>query len=468
MKCYHCGATLSEKEFCTSCGADVKVYKKIMYLSNRYYNEGLEKAMVRDLSGAALCLKQSLKYNKKNIQARNLLGLVYYEMGEIVAALSEWVISKNMKSKKNIVDDYIKAVQSNPAKLEEINQSIKKYNLALNYCKQGSIDLAVIQLKKVLLVNPKLIKARQLLALIYLRNHEYTLAGRELKKAEEIDSNNTLTLKFLRELEIGKGKKTVAASEVQTTKDTKTYKVGNDTVIQPKEYKENTGISTVINILIGLVLGAALIWFVVVPARSSLIKNEADTEIKQYSEQVAVKNSEIEDLKTDLTDLESKNKDLQKQIDSYEGDSGVLTAYDNLLAASALYIDGKSKEAADVISEIPARVVNDARNGFQTMYEKINGEVMTKAAKEFYQTGYAAYSSGNYEVAVENLKKAYDMDETDVNAVYYLARSYEKLEDNEKALTYFKEVTEKFPGTRYAADSAVKVEKLSETTEETQ
>ena len=274
--------------------------------------------------------------------------------------------------------------------------------------------------------------------------------------------------KYLRELEIGKGKKAVASNEVQTSKDTKTYKVGNDTVIQPKEYKENTGISTVINILIGLVLGAALIWFVVVPARSSLIKNEADTEIKQYSEQVAVKNSEIEDLKTDLTDLETKNKDLQKQIDGYEGDSGVLTAYDNLLKASALYIDGKSKDAASVISDIPARVVNEAKPGFQTMYEKINGEVMTKAAKEFYETGYTAYSAGNYEVAVENLKKAYDMNQTDVNAVYYLARSYEKQGDNANALTYFKEVTEKFPGTRCADDAAIKLEKLSETTEEAQ
>ena len=170
MKCYHCGAALVKNDFCTSCGADVKTYKTIIRLSNKYYNEGLEKASVRDLSGAVVCLKQSLKYNKKNIQARNLLGLVYYEMGEIVAALSEWVISKNMKSKKNIVDDYIKAVQSNPAKLEEINQSIKKYNLALIYCKQESYDLAVIQLKKVLLVNPKLIKARQLPIIKYLES----------------------------------------------------------------------------------------------------------------------------------------------------------------------------------------------------------------------------------------------------------------------------------------------------------
>ena len=128
MKCYNCGCALSEKDFCTGCGADVVQYKKVMYLSNQYYNEGLEKAQVRDLSGAVACLKQSLKLNKNHTNARNLLGLVYFEMGEAVAALTELVISKSYQSEKNIADDYINAVQENAAKLETINQAAKKYN----------------------------------------------------------------------------------------------------------------------------------------------------------------------------------------------------------------------------------------------------------------------------------------------------------------------------------------------------
>lgn len=86
MLCYNCGRSLSEHDFCTSCGADVSIYKKIMHLSNRFYNDGLEKAQVRDLTGAINSLRQSLKLNKNNIKARNLLGLVYFEMGEVVTA----------------------------------------------------------------------------------------------------------------------------------------------------------------------------------------------------------------------------------------------------------------------------------------------------------------------------------------------------------------------------------------------
>ena len=59
---------------CYPCGADVVIYKKIMHMSNRFYNEGLAKANVRDLSGAIVNLREALKFNKNHIEARNLLG----------------------------------------------------------------------------------------------------------------------------------------------------------------------------------------------------------------------------------------------------------------------------------------------------------------------------------------------------------------------------------------------------------
>ena len=130
-------------------------YKKVVSVSNFYYNDGLEKANVRDLSGAVVSLTECLKLNKMNIEARNLLGLVYFEMGETVDALSEWVISKNLQPEKNIADAYIEAVQNSPSQLENLNQAIKKYNQALVYCRQGSLDLALIQLRKVLSINSK-------------------------------------------------------------------------------------------------------------------------------------------------------------------------------------------------------------------------------------------------------------------------------------------------------------------------
>ena len=137
MKCNKCGATLTDSAFCNNCGTNVKVYKKLISTSNALYNRGLERAKVRDLTGAKEDLKNSLKVYKRNIPARNLLGLVYFEMGDVVAALSEWIVSKNYQPEDNVADTYIEAVQKNAGKLDAYNIAIKKYNQSLFICKTG-------------------------------------------------------------------------------------------------------------------------------------------------------------------------------------------------------------------------------------------------------------------------------------------------------------------------------------------
>lgn len=108
MRCYKCGCVLSANDTCAKCGTDVSIYKKTARVSDIYYNKGLEKARVRDLSGAIETLKVSLMINKYNINARNLLGLIYCEMGEVVEALSQWVMSKNLAPDDNVAESYIK------------------------------------------------------------------------------------------------------------------------------------------------------------------------------------------------------------------------------------------------------------------------------------------------------------------------------------------------------------------------
>ena len=163
MRCYKCNSVLSDNDYCLKCGADVSIYKVVVKGSNAYYNLGLEKAQVRDLTGAITALRTSLKINKANIKAKNLLGLIYFEMGEIALALKEWVISVNLKPDKNVATVYIRKVKSNQNKLEIYNQATKKYNFGLDKNKKGVDDVDLILLNKVLSINSKLNKALLLL-----------------------------------------------------------------------------------------------------------------------------------------------------------------------------------------------------------------------------------------------------------------------------------------------------------------
>ena len=167
MNCMNCKSVVDVgMEICPNCGFNLRVQRKCFSLSNMYYNLGLDKAEIRDLSGAIDMLRRSLKFNKYNIHARNLLGLVYFETGEAVAALSEWIISKNIMPENNVATEYIATLQAEQAKLDMINQTIKKYNSALKCCRENNEDVAAIQLRKILNQNPKLIKGYHLLALI--------------------------------------------------------------------------------------------------------------------------------------------------------------------------------------------------------------------------------------------------------------------------------------------------------------
>lgn len=459
MKCYNCGCNLSEKDFCTSCGADVSLYKRIMHISNRFYNDGLEKANVRDLSGAIISLRQSLKFNKNNIDARNLLGLVYFEMGEVVAALSEWVISKNLRTKKNIADDYLDAIQNNPSRLETINQTIKKYNQALAYCHQDSNDLAVIQLKKVLSLNPNFIQAHQLLALLYINIEEFDRAKRELEKCKRIDVNNTMTLRLLKEV----NGKTTEAEEKGGSKKGKNiareavkYQSGNETIIQPLNEKEPAGFLTFFNVIIGIVIGVALAWFLILPARIQNAKADINGQLVEVSQQADAKAASIVELEQKVKALTESNTTLQEELSNYAGKDGEQKTNDKLLAAALAYIEKPNDY--EVIAEHlegiePAFIEENASKDFVALYEKLMELVGKKVSGTYYTSGYNAYKQEDYAAAIADLSKAYQFDSTNGEALYNLGNAYNKSGDRQKAKETYTKVIELFPDTEKAKKS---------------
>ena len=174
--------------------------QKIVKLSNSYYNAGLLKVSNRDLSGAAEALNRCIKLNKRQIDARNLLGLVYFEMGETVQAFREWVVSLNIQPDNNSAEKYLQAIQSDKNKMDELNHTIRKFNVALAYAQNGTEDMAIIQLKKILNQNPNLIKGYQLLALLYMKQGEFERAKKAIVRSLKVDKCNPLSNKYLKEV----------------------------------------------------------------------------------------------------------------------------------------------------------------------------------------------------------------------------------------------------------------------------
>ena len=76
--------------------------RELRQISNRFYNLAIDRAVERDLYGATLLLKKSLSFNAKNTNARNLLGLIFYEEGAITEGIVQWLVSRDLfKSELN-------------------------------------------------------------------------------------------------------------------------------------------------------------------------------------------------------------------------------------------------------------------------------------------------------------------------------------------------------------------------------
>ena len=378
MNCMNCGAFLTDMDldYCPNCGYNVLIQKKVDYLSKIFYNQGLEKASIRDLSGAIACLKQSLMYDKRNIRARNLLGLVYFETGEVVSALSEWVISRNLQPTRNLASEYINKLQANPNKLAAINETIKKYNHALMLCREGHEDMAAIQLRKILTQNSKLIKGYHLLALIQMKNGEWNKARRILKKAARIDKTNTTTLRFLREVDeqtgvttrLEKKKKGLFRSGTKENLDTDI--LGSERVAQPTVYREHSKVSVFFILMAGIAAGAVAFWLLAVPAIRQGIYQEANQQIVQYSESLASQGAELTKAQGEAKESGDTVESVTQELTTEQAKS---ESYQALLQAYTYYQQQNLDEAAVEIQKVHVDVLTDSMKSVYTTIRDATG-----------------------------------------------------------------------------------------------
>ncbi len=424
----------------------------IVAASNRYYNQGLAQAQVRNLSGAVISLKTSLRINKRNIKARNLLGLVYYEMGEVVEALVQWTISKNYKKEKNLADVFLKKVQSNQNKLEAYNQAIRKYNICLEYIIDENFDVALIQLKKIANGYPKFIKAQLLLALLYVRNEEYSKALKLVKKVLEIDRGNTLAAQYKAEIDDYFAYQKELKGIKKKSKEAKEDKPlnGHDVIIPRGSYKEpSNGAMNVINILLGVIIGAALVWFLIIPAKTKGMNSNENEIVKEYSEKMSLLNADIVTLTNEVEKLKTEKADLLEiKEESYVN----LDLYGKILNSVAAYNRNDYVSAAKELIDIDVTTIEleSARN----VYNYVWGKALVPAANELYDTGVKQYNQANYEEAAKSFELARKLNDARYESAYYLGVTYVALGRMNDAKPLFEFVVAKAPNTAMGRDAA--------------
>lgn len=442
--------------------ANEGLYSKIIYKSNSFYNDGLKKAQVRDLSGAIASLRECLSLNKKHTDARNLLGLVYFEIGDVARALAQWIVSRNNDNRKdNPALYYIEQVQSNQAMLDTINQTLKKYNQALQYTYQGSYDLAIIQLKKVLSINERLVAAYQLLALVYAETGEFEKARRTIVKGLRIDRNNTRLLAYLAEMDLilheidiqsqdGKKKNTKKPGM-----DVMSYESGMDTIIQPVHEKERAGFSSIVNIIIGIVTGVAVCYFLILPARIDQKTAEFDEKLIEVSDQLSEEQAKHNQDMISLGELETERNELKSDLAKALGQNGNIRPEDYLIKAATAQIShgSDSQDVMELLDNISEEDMNSKSADFRNLYDLLHGKASPEVISTYLDLARTAMKANDYEEAIAQYEKAYELDQTNSDVLMNLAHAYRQNGDINKANELYRRISSDFPDTQNAKDA---------------
>jgi len=431
---------------CPYCEFDIASYKKIKRLSAQFYNKGLEQAKNRELSNAIESLNTAIGLDKTNIDARNLLGLIYYEIGEIGMALTHWVISSNLKKEDNLAINYMDKIQKNTMQLEAYNDSIKMFNQSLEYIKQKSEDLAIIQLKKALQLNPHFVKAHCLLAACYMSEKEQDKALNHIEKALQIDVSSSNAIRYLKML-----KPNFSVASLSRTAERRPATVN----LKSKNISRSS--SPQMGQLLGFIAGAvctfAVLFTLVIPDKTNDLKkriSELDSERQRLEERI---NETIEEKNEIITALREENKSLQESNNQLQQKQLAMEQEEKINQAESLYGSRKYEEAAELLYSIDEAFLSPET---KIKYENLKNNVFPQAARIHYDRGRSSYSKGNYENARADFEKSLlykqDANYSD-NALYYIARTYEHEQDLEKAKELYSQVIERYNGTDGAANA---------------
>lgn len=424
--------------------------KRNHQIANSYYNLGLEKAQIRDLSGAAECLKKSLRFNKYQTDSRNLLGLIYYEMGEVADAIVQWVISLNLQPENNRCDYYLDEIQRKPGRLEVASQNVKKYNQALWYAQTGSYDLAILQLVSAVEENDHYVKAQLLLALLCISQENYIRAGKALRRVLQIDRSNQKALWYMSVV-----KKNTGRAEIERQQLDHAFshsRLEDDNIILPPTYRESTGGQMVIQILVGVVLGVAAFMTLVMPSIEERINSEHNQEILEYSEQLSQSNIRADQLESQLAQAEGARDTAEASLESVVSDSGgTISQYASLARILQAYREDDFRTAVQIYAGMNTALITDPN------LAPILEEIQTDMAEDGYQVldelGDEAAGSGDYAGAVSYYDASLRIQPDNAAVMYDKAAALKAQGQEDEADDLFGQIIDAYPDTDYAVMS---------------
>ena len=471
VSCPKCGKSIEYGVVCPHCHLDTKMYAKTIHLSNTLYNNGLAKVRVSDLTGAMECLNKSIAFNKNHTQARNLLGLIQYELGHLGDAIKNWVISCGLEREENPAMDYIEAFQRNGRLLERLNDSVTKYNQALKDMHAKSDDMAIIKLKQSVELNPKFVDALNLLTLCYIMERDKDRAASTAERVLAIDTNNTIALGYLAEVSPNRAanakpslrrKFMPPAAPPEPTQDQALSPYKKVTIHERKSASFH--LVGILTLVLGVLCTLAVVFVLVIPAMNRTaasqmegLRNQLDQLELSYEYLVDEKHTELDTLNQQLEQSLFRESEIRQQMEH-------LNRIVQILHAFEFFRDGMHREAVDTLGTvetagIPVDIAERAH--------EIRHVSFPILAERYHREGVTAYNTHDFEKARVDFERAYRYAQHIENfglfgdLLYYKSWNFSQIGDYDQARQFFERFLEEFPNHRHVIPARNRLNAIS-------
>ena len=431
--------------------------REFRQISNRFYNIALDKASSRDLFGATILLKKALTFNSKNINARNLLGLIFYEEGAITEAIVQWLISRDLfKNDINPANEYLTRVQ-NDRDTEKFFKSVKIYNSAIDdinpkekYLEIERSDNAMIKLYKAVEHNDHNVKAMMLLSVLLLKIGDHIKAGAYLLKCQKIDNGNMFVNEHMDYVIKNTKKSEVKEKRIQNVYSIK--KLENDDAILPRKYIKLSENQKIIFVLIGILIGALSYSLIMSPNIHSGSSMANQNEVVRYAEMVNDQNKTIRDLTIENRELKTNYEDASVKLRAYEEQNKMFTAqYETLNKIISDFDNGYISRAAKSYMELDKDAITEEQ--LVVLLNQAKSRIEGMGAKKLFTLGTDSWNGGNKDAAISYYKLSLSINPDDAEVMFYLARLYQNLERNKEANELFDKIIAQHPDSRFAKRS---------------
>ena len=415
-------------------------------IANCYYNLGLERAKLRDLSGAAELLKKALHYDKYQREARNLLGLIFFEMGEVADALVQWVISMNLLPEENPADYYLDEIQRKPAILRICSDNVKRFNQALDYAQHNNKDLAVFQLNQVISDSPNYVKAHILLALLYMDRGDWIKAGKSLYLVLKIDRNNPKALVLMDLVKKNTGRAEIEQSKLKNVFSHR--KMTDDDVMMPQEIRQLSPWSVSLLLLLGTGIGLFVFYLLMLPAgiRSANAKN--NQELIAYTEKLDAANQKLSNVEEEKSKLQKSYDDAKANLDRYENQNASFMAqYQSLVNINNALSTGDILAAAEAYTKLDQSSITDS--SLQNMLNTVKSQMEGNVYLRLQEMGTAAWNAGKTDEALQYFTWSVKI-RREAEILFLLARLQQSMGNTTEANQNFDSVVGEFPSSPYA------------------